>query len=467
MNEIILGINKNEKIIMKSSDRRLNTLILGKSEGDKSNDLLETILYQDMKGNQNGITVIDNGGQLRNEVMTLARYNGKNFIELNPSLKNNPCIDLLKGELNEVISNLLNLYDTLDAEFSIEDRQINKKLFANSIKVVKLLNENAANLLQVKTLIENENSRGEEIFATFLERKLVEGENEIELAEYFKEYFNKESYVYKKCTHLRMLLKAIFFNEQLSEILNPKEDSMVIDLKKSLEEGDVIYYNISFAGSKEWAKYLGLIFLNEFIRAIKGRDLGSRKNNLYMNNLDEVFVKSIKEILVEGVTHNIQTILISDNLMKYSIMKEDILDNVGNFLFTSKVSCVDANYLMNDELETTIEVIKTERTTFNSGGQKIGSTLNEVEYIRGKVDVSVLTSLNDSEIIYMPYDSNLLQCRGEIFNVRNVIKDDICGAYDEFTDAAEEKVKEILNSEGVTVIKGVVSKFVKDITNLL
>lgn len=302
-----LGVSKETKqpVILPLKDRYLHMLILGPTGSGKTSRIILPMIYDDIVNEDLGVIVLEPKGDLAEKVYAMGKMTGRKVVYFNPMLKGCPYFNPLMGEEDLVIENIVTTFKMLDNGTKTFFQDNNENLLRRSIKVVKRLYGDKANLMLLETLLMNTGGKGNEMINRF-ERECngasvpasVVKEN-ADIASWFKEdYYTGATgqrggtKTYENTSGVRNQLSKLNANSYLKKVLNPPDDivlddSNCLDFVKCLAEGNIITISSAQGSLRDLGKFLGYFLILQLQSAVFSRPGNENTRRGCMLYIDE------------------------------------------------------------------------------------------------------------------------------------------------------------------------------------
>lgn len=359
--DIRMGVNKDTKkpVIWNFKDRFLHMLILGPTGSGKTSQTIIPFINQDIQNMEGGITVIEPKGDLAEKVYSMAEHYGRKAVYFNPILPNCPYFNPLFGKESDVIENMSTTFKMLSADSPQFFLDMNDTLIRNSLKVLKRLYGNKANLIEFSRLVQNSGGLGRKMIQQFsrlpAETPDIAKENADIAAWFLSDYFAERSKTYEHCSGLRSQISKIISNPHLRRVLNPPNGENDIDFDKHLEEGTVITISTAQGELQDLGKFLGYFVILQFQSAVfrrPGTENTRRAHFLYIDEFQTYANAGFANMLTQGRSYRVASHLATQNraLIGMNAGKdaktfiELVSTNARNVVIYPGANAIDADY---------------------------------------------------------------------------------------------------------------------------
>lgn len=320
--DVKVGLNKDTKkpVIWRFKDRFLHMLILGPTGSGKTSQTIIPFINSDIQNLEAGITVIEPKGDLAEKVYAMAEHYGRKAVYFNPILPNCPYFNPLFGKEADVVENMSTTFKMLSADSPQFFLDMNDTLIRNSLKVLKRLYGNKANLIEFSRLIQNSGGLGRKMVQQFsrLPSETPEmGKENADIAAWFlSDYFAERSKTYEHCSGLRSQVSKIISNHHLRRVLNPPNGENDIDFDKHLEEGGVITIATAQGELQDLSKFLGYFIILQFQSSVfrrPGNENTRRAHFLYIDEFQTYANAGFANMLTQGRSYRVASHLATQN----------------------------------------------------------------------------------------------------------------------------------------------------------
>lgn len=359
--DIRMGVNKETKkpVIWRYKDRFLHMLILGPTGSGKTSQTIIPFVNQDMQNIECGITVIEPKGDLAEKVYAMAEHYGRKAVYFNPILPNCPYFNPLFGKEADVVENMSTTFKMLSADSPQFFLDMNDTLIRNSLKVLKRLYGNKANLIEFSRLIQNSGGLGRKMVQQFsrlpADTPEIAKENADIAAWFLSDYFAERSKTYEHCSGLRSQVSKIISNYHLRRVLNPPNGENDVDFDKHLEEGGVITISTAQGELQDLGKFLGYFIILQFQSAVfkrPGNENTRRAHFLYIDEFQTYANAGFANMLTQGRSYRVASHLATQNraLIGMNAGKdaktfvELVSTNARNIIIYPGANAIDADY---------------------------------------------------------------------------------------------------------------------------
>lgn len=247
-------VDKNEPVELSLDERRQGTYIIGTTGTGKST-LLKNIIYQDMlNDSEHGVCVLDPHGDLIDELLELVPKNrAKDVILFDPMDLERPFgLNLLACDRNDphqvrwVVSTIMG---TLRRLFSYSWGPRLEHVLRHSLLTAMLLPDST--FIELTLLLSNENYR----------KKIVEQVKDPIVKEFWNSFPKSERERYDLISSTLNKISPFITDTSMRNIIGQPKST--VDLKKTMDEGKILFVNLSKGDlGEESSALLGSVIVN-------------------------------------------------------------------------------------------------------------------------------------------------------------------------------------------------------------
>lgn len=409
-------VESGKPILMKSKDRFLHMLILGPTGSGKTSQVIMPMLNQDMKNKDCGITVIEPKADLAEEVDAMSEIYGRDCLYFNPILPDCPYFNPLLGDEKDIIENMSTTFKMLAPDSPQFFLDMNDTLLRNSLKVLKRIKGNDANLIDLYRLVTDSGGEGmnmvEQLSKVGGSAERIKENSDI--VSYFRDdYFAERSKTYEHCSGIRSQVSKIIANEYLRKVLNPPPGEKGLDFEAHLRSNGVIAIATAQGKLGDLGSFLGYFLILQLQSAVFKRegDADSRRHHyLYIDEFQKYANPGFADMLTQGRSYRVASHLATQNRALIGMGRgqegkdfiELVSTNARNVVIFPGGNITDAEYYskqFGEVLET--EVRKgVSQAKFNPiyGFQKISYPTESISSTE-----KLVPRFTPSDIIYQPF----------------------------------------------------------------
>lgn len=421
--DAVLGKDtKTEKpVILPANDRFLHMLILGPTGCGKTSQSIIPMINRDMNCRDTGITVIEPKGDLAEKIYAMAKYYDRNVLYFNPVMPDCPYFNPLHGKESDVVENMATTFRMLNPDSPTFFLDQAENLIRKSIKLLKRLYGDDANLIHLNNLIWNTNKAGIKIVNEFSklpsDNKILAQENK-EIAEWFSnDYFTGTTgdrgatKSYEHCSGVRTQVAKLVSNEYLRKVLNPPPGvGSDIDFDKALANGDVIAIATAQGTLRDLGRYLGYFIILQLQSAVfrrPGNEFTRRHNMLYIDEFQVYANPGFADMLTQGRSYRVASHLATQNRALIGMgggkdgknFVELVSTNARNLILYPGGNATDAKYY-SEQLGEVLE--RSEQRSYSKQRFTIGGSSKPVtDSVR--IDEKYVKRFSPSDIIYQKF----------------------------------------------------------------
>lgn len=302
-------------------DRYLHMLILGPTGSGKTSQVIIPMIHRDMQNEDLGIIVMEPKGDLAERVFAMAYHYGREVQYFNPALPDCPYFNPLYGREEDVIENMATTFKMLEGDSSSQFFQnMNENLIRNSLKVLKRLYNNDANMLDLYTLVHNNESKGRKIIQEFSqlqsETQDLQKENDDIVAWFLGDYFTgstgdsrNATKTYEHCSGVRSQIAKLVSNKFLRKVLNPpRGHGSDVDFDDALERGTVIAISTAQGKLRDLGRFLGYFLILQLQASVfrrPGNEDTRRGCMLYIDEFQVYSNPGFADMLTQGRSYRV------------------------------------------------------------------------------------------------------------------------------------------------------------------
>lgn len=374
--DVILGVEKGTKkpFCLKYKDRFLHMLVLGPTGCGKTSQILLPMINNDIKNHEMGVIALEPKGDLAEKVYALAKLEGRNVVYFNPTLKDCPYFNPLRGNENDVIENLVTTLKSFDTDSKGYFQDNNENLIRRSVKVLKRLYGDDATLAQLDILINNVGGQGTAMINQFSKLNVgirEKNENDSIVSWFVGEYFpgsnggskGASAKAFEACSGVRNQIQKLISNGYLNRVLNPPKESDLppgtklnfIDFDEILANGDVCAISSAQGTLRELGKFLGFFLILQIQSAVfrrPGNEDTRRGAILYIDEFQTYANSGMQDMLTQGRSYRVSCVLATQNRAligmnsgnKGKAFTDLVSTNARNVVLFPGANAEDANY---------------------------------------------------------------------------------------------------------------------------
>lgn len=308
-------------VVLPVKDRYLHMLILGPTGSGKTSQVLIPMINRDLQNKDLGVIVMEPKGDLAEQVFAMARHYDREVQYFNPVLPDCPYFNPLYGIEEDVIENMATTFKMLDTGSSTFFQNMSENLIRNSIKVLKRLYGNDATMLDLYTLVHNNEAKGKKIIQEFSKLQVVttelQKENDDIVAWFLSDYFTGSNpgdnrgatKTYEHCSGMRSQIAKLVSNKYLRRVLNPpKGHGSDVDFDDALEHGKVIAIGTAQGKLRDLGRFLGYFLILQLQSSVFKRPGNEDTRRGCMLFIDEFQVYSnpgFADMLTQGRSYRV------------------------------------------------------------------------------------------------------------------------------------------------------------------
>ena len=368
-NEINAETNQptDNKIGLLYRDRFFHSMIIGPVGSGKSSLVVGPMLKQDVDNNDIGVIVLDPIGNTARDTAAYAKYRNRTVIYFNPLEENSVYFNPLMGNEEEVIDAMTKTFNMLNETDSLYFKDCCEELLRNSIKLVKRVFGNRANLDHLLAVMTNEDGQGK-MWTTNLSKSAFDpvnaNDNQTVISYFYNDYYTgiggdrKGTMTFMNCSAIRVLVKRMVSNKYLRKVLIPPENAYVnnmLNIDDVLENGDVLCICSANRALGETAKYLGLLLMNAISSAVFRRSESKSSGKgviMYMDECHSYETNGLSDLILHGREYNVALVMTAQSRVALeehckgnrNLFLEDISSCVKNIVLMPACSVKDARY---------------------------------------------------------------------------------------------------------------------------
>ena len=301
-------------------DRYLHMLILGPTGSGKTSQVIIPMIWRDMQNPDLGIIALEPKGDLAEKVFAMARKQNREVQYFNPILPDCPYFNPLFGLEEDVIENMATTFKMLDNDSSQFFQNMNENLIRNSIKVLKRLYGDDATLLDLSTLVHNNESKGKKIVQEFSQLQVdtqeMQKENDDIVAWFLSDYFTgstgdnrNATKTYEHCSGVRNQIAKLVSNKFLRKVLNPpRGKGSDVNFDDLLARGTVVAISTAQGKLRDLGRFLGYFIILQLQASVFRRPGNENTRRGVMLFIDEFQVYSnpgFADMLTQGRSYRV------------------------------------------------------------------------------------------------------------------------------------------------------------------
>lgn len=275
-------------VVLPLKDRYLHMLILGPTGSGKTSQIIIPMINRDMQNHELGVIAMEPKGDLAEKVYAMAVNYNREVQYFNPILPDCPYFNPLYGLEEDVVENMATTFKMLDNDSSQFFQNMNETLIRNSIKVLKRLYGDDANMLDLYTLVHNNESKGKQIIQEFSQLQSrtqdLQKENDDIVAWFLGDYFTgstgdsrNATKTYEHCSGVRSQIAKLVSNKFLRKVLNPpRGHGSDVDFDDALANGKVIAISTAQGKLRDLGRFLGYFLILQLQASVFRRPEGPK-----------------------------------------------------------------------------------------------------------------------------------------------------------------------------------------------
>lgn len=307
-------------VVLPVKDRYLHMLVLGPTGSGKTSQIIIPMINRDMQNENLGIIAMEPKGDLAEKVFAMAFHYGREVQYFNPILPNCPYFNPLYGLEEDVVENMATTFKMLDGDSSQFFQNMNENLIRNSLKVLKRLYANDANMLDLYTLVHNNESKGKKIIQEFSQLQTqtqeLQKENDDIVAWFLGDYFTGSTgdsrgatKTYEHCSGVRSQIAKLVSNKFLRKVLNPpRGHGSDVDFDDALEHGKVIAISTAQGKLRDLGRFLGYFLILQLQSSVfrrPGNEDTRRGCMLYIDEFQVYSNPGFADMLTQGRSYRV------------------------------------------------------------------------------------------------------------------------------------------------------------------
>lgn len=301
-------------------DRYLHMLILGPTGSGKTSQVIIPMIWRDIQNPDLGIIALEPKGDLAEKVYAMAKLQNREVQYFNPVHPDCPYFNPLFGLEEDVIENMATTFKMLDNDSGQFFQNMNENLIRNSIKVLKRLFENDATMLDLYTLVHNNEGKGKKIVQEFsqlqVKTKELQKENDDIVAWFLGDYFTGSTgdnrgatKTYEHCSGVRNQIAKLVSNKYLRKVLNPpKGHGSDVDFDDCLARGTVITIATAQGKLRDLGRFLGYFLILQLQSSVfrrPGNENTRRGAMLYIDEFQVYANPGFADMLTQGRSYRV------------------------------------------------------------------------------------------------------------------------------------------------------------------
>lgn len=275
-------------VVLPLKDRYLHMLILGPTGSGKTSQIIIPMINRDMQNHELGVIAMEPKGDLAEKVYAMAVHYDREVQYFNPILPDCPYFNPLFGLEEDVVENMATTFKMLDNDSSQFFQNMNETLIRNSIKVLKRLYNDDANMLDLYTLVHNNESKGKQIVQEFSQLQSrtqdLQKENDDIAAWFLGDYFSgstgdsrNATKTYEHCSGVRSQIAKLVSNKFLRKVLNPpRGHGSDVNFDDALANGKVIAISTAQGKLRDLGRFLGYFLILQLQASVFRRPEGPK-----------------------------------------------------------------------------------------------------------------------------------------------------------------------------------------------
>lgn len=275
-------------VVLPLKDRYLHMLILGPTGSGKTSQVIIPMINRDMQNHELGVIAMEPKGDLAEKVYAMAVHYDREVQYFNPILPDCPYFNPLFGLEEDVVENMATTFKMLDNDSSQFFQNMNETLIRNSIKVLKRLYNDDANMLDLYTLVHNNESKGKQIIQEFSQLQSrtqdLQKENDDIAAWFLGDYFTgstgdsrNATKTYEHCSGVRSQIAKLVSNKFLRKVLNPpRGHGSDVNFDDALANGKVIAISTAQGKLRDLGRFLGYFLILQLQASVFRRPEGPK-----------------------------------------------------------------------------------------------------------------------------------------------------------------------------------------------
>lgn len=276
-------------------DMLRHLLVLGPTGCGKTSLFLIPLARQLVRYSRTSLLVMDPKGDFAGYVHAMCRHYLRPGVLFDPARPDCPFFNPLAGRENEVVENMVTTLEILAEEKVRYFQDQNARLLRNSIRLLKRLYGDDANLLMLSDLLHDRDGFGHRCLAELANRPAADPDTadyllasspdmirqDREIIGYFRDhYFSPRTKIFEHTSGVRNQIANLTDNERLRRVLNPPPGvNPELDFDRLLRDGGVVCISLAQGQLRGLARYLGLFLQMSYQSAVFRRP-PARENRL-------------------------------------------------------------------------------------------------------------------------------------------------------------------------------------------
>lgn len=307
-------------VVLPLKDRYLHMLILGPTGSGKTSQIIIPMINRDMQNKDLGIIAMEPKGDLAEKVYAMAYHYGREVQYFNPVLPDCPYFNPLFGLEEDVVENMATTFKMLDNDSSQFFQNMNETLIRNSLKVLKRLYHDDANMLDLYTLVHNNEGKGKKIIQEFSQLQSqtqdLQKENDDIVAWFLGDYFTGSTgdargatKTYEHCSGVRSQIAKLVSNKFLRKVLNPpRGHGSDVDFDDALANGKIIAISTAQGKLRDLGRFLGYFLILQLQSSVfkrPGNEDTRRGCMLYIDEFQVYSNPGFADMLTQGRSYRV------------------------------------------------------------------------------------------------------------------------------------------------------------------
>lgn len=307
-------------VVLPVKDRYLHMLILGPTGSGKTSQIIIPMINRDIQNPNIGIIAMEPKGDLAEKVYAMALHYGREVQYFNPILPDCPYFNPLFGIEEDVVENMATTFKMLDNDSSQFFQNMSENLIRNSLKVLKRLYGNDATMLDLYTLVHNNESKGKKIVQEFSQiqsaTQELQKENDDIVSWFLGDYFTGSTgdarggtKTYEHCSGVRSQIAKLVSNKYMRQVLNPPPGhGSDVDFDDALERGTVIAIATAQGKLRDLGRFLGYFLILQLQSSVfkrPGNEDTRRGCMLYIDEFQVYSNPGFADMLTQGRSYRV------------------------------------------------------------------------------------------------------------------------------------------------------------------
>ena len=365
MNKTIDTVQLSKDVAISKEDRFRNIVLLGPPSSRKREDVMLPMIRQDIQNRPDaGIVIFDTDGALTGPAVKMAQMVGRPYLLLDPTAENCPFFNPLAGDEDDVIHDLLTVFEDMMADLPPYIRVLNGTVLSNAIKVLKRLDREDgldgknATLRAADIILRNPNQDGRRLIQRFAQLKSeseAECKENAEIARWFlTEYYAERSKTYENAAYMRAQVSEIANDRYLGNILNPDVNKGNLVVEDLLGQRFVLCVSTAKQLLGELSRWFGALMMLKYQQAAFCLDYDEPAHPdqfMYADEFQEFILPDVSNLIIFGYQIRVASTVsfqswaqIDRGGRAYKQLRIVLMGNLRNTLLFSGISKNDANY---------------------------------------------------------------------------------------------------------------------------